>query len=203
MVIQHISAGESVELLRRARAVSPHIHAEATPHHFSLTEAAVLEKGTAAKCNPPLRLEKDRLAILEGLRDGTIDLIATDHAPHTDAEKARPFTEAPSGMIGLETAFSLGLRELVQTGILTISGLLRLMTWNPAQLYHLPAGQIRPGAPADLVLIDTGAVWTVREPFCSKASNSPFIGEQLPGVIRCTIAGGQVAYQDGSFDGVF
>jgi hypothetical protein len=110
LCIQHISTAEGVELVRRARRLNPRIHAEATPHHFSLTEEAVLRCGTLAKVNPPLRTEADRTAIIEGLADGTIDLIATDHAPHADHEKAQDFTKAPSGMIGLETAFSLGIK---------------------------------------------------------------------------------------------
>ncbi|WP_130836078.1 dihydroorotase [Lachnoclostridium sp. Marseille-P6806] len=195
VVIQHISAKESVELVRRGRALSPRIHAEATPHHFSLTEDAVIKKGTAAKCNPPIRTEEDRLAIIEGLRDGTIDMIATDHAPHTAGEKAMPFPEAPSGMIGLETAFSLGLRELVNKGYLSLMDLLRLMTVNPAELYHLPAGRLAVEAAADLMLCDLHASWVVSEPFASRASNSPFLGETLPGVIRCTIAGGRIAFR--------
>lgn len=195
VVIQHISAKESVELVRRGRALSPHIHAEATPHHFALTEAAVMAKGTAAKCNPPLRTEEDRLAIIEGLRDGTIDMIATDHAPHTAEEKAAPFPEAPSGMIGLETAFSLGLRELVNKGYLSLMELLRLMTVNPAKLYQLPAGRLAVGAAADLMLCDLHADRIVSEPFASRSSNSPFLGETLPGVVRCTIAGGRIAFR--------
>ena len=118
--IQHISTKEAVELVRQAKKKSSHIYAEATPHHFTLTERAVLKYGTLAKMNPPLREESDRLAIIEGLKDGTIDMIATDHAPHSAEEKARPLTEAPSGIIGLETALSLGIRELVNKGYLTM-----------------------------------------------------------------------------------
>ena len=119
LTVQHISAAETVALIRRAKAEGVRIHAEATPHHFTLTEDAVRTHGTNAKMNPPLRTERDRVAIIEGLADGTIEMIATDHAPHTTAEKARPFTEAPSGIIGLETALSLGIRELVTPGHLT------------------------------------------------------------------------------------
>ena len=114
VVIQHISSKEGVELVRRAKAKNADVHAEATPHHFTLTQEAVIEKGTLAKMNPPLREEEDRLAIIEGLKDGTIDLIATDHAPHSREEKAQEITKAPSGIIGLETALSLGIRELVK-----------------------------------------------------------------------------------------
>ena len=198
LCIQHISTAEGVELVRdaqrRAAGTGARIHAEATPHHFSLTEQAVIEKGTLARVNPPIRTERDRLAIIEGLRDGTIDLIATDHAPHTEEEKTRPFSKAPSGMIGLETSLGLGIRELVQKGYLTLPELIRKMTLNPAQVYHLPAGRMEKGSPADLVLFSPEETCTVRTPFASKASNSPFIGEELPGAIHYTIASGEVVY---------
>lgn len=169
------------------------IHAEATPHHFTLTEEAVIQYGTLAKMNPPLRTEEDRQAIIRGLVDGTIDIIATDHAPHSAEEKAKPLTEAPSGIIGLETALSLGITELVCKGYLTMRELLRAMSTNPAALYRLDAGYLAEGGPADLVVFDPKKVWVV-ESFASRAANSPFIGETLPGVIRYTICGGKVVY---------
>ena len=129
--IQHISTAEAVQMIREAKKRGGDIHAEATPHHFTLTEEAVKKYGSLAKMNPPLRTEKDREAIVAGLQDGTIDLIATDHAPHTRAEKAKPITEAPSGIIGLETALALGITELVKTKKLTMMELLGKMTWNP------------------------------------------------------------------------
>jgi dihydroorotase len=133
LCIQHISTAEGVDLVRKARRQNPRIHAEATPHHFSLTEEAILRCGTLAKVNPPLRTEADRLAIIEGLRDGTIDLIANDHAPHADHEKAQnDFTKAPSGMIGLETAFSLVLKNLVEPGFLTMQQFLACLPCGPA-----------------------------------------------------------------------
>ena len=181
--------------MRRARKVHPGIHAEATPHHFSLTEEAVIRKGTLAKVNPPIRTEEDRRAIIDAIVDGTIDIIATDHAPHCADEKDRPFTKAPSGMIGLETALSLGIRELVRPGYITMRHLLALLTCNPAAFYHLPAGSVETGAPADLVLFDPEETWTVTGQFASKSSNSPFIGETMPGVVRYTICGGQIVYQ--------
>ena len=194
MNVQHISAKESVELVRKAKQTGHNIHAEATPHHFTLTEEAAIEYGTMAKMNPPLREEEDRLEIIRGLVDGTIDIIATDHAPHTVEEKAKGITEAPSGIIGLETALPLGITELVDKGYMGMKQLLRLMSTNPAAMYHLDAGYLAEGGPADLVLIDTAAVTTVEE-FASKASNSPFIGWKLQGQVKVTICGGKIVYR--------
>lgn len=191
--IQHISTKEAVELVRQAKKKSGHIYAEATPHHFTLTEDAVITHGTLAKMNPPLREEEDRVAIVEGLRDGTIDMIATDHAPHSTEEKAKPLTEAPSGIIGLETSLSLGIRELVNKGYLSMSELIRKMSYAPAQLYRLDAGYLAEGGPADLVVFDSHKEWIV-EHFESKAVNSPFVGEKMPGVISYTICGGKIVY---------
>mgnify|MGYP000187889113 CR=1 FL=1 len=193
--IQHISTREAVELVRRARKQGGNIHAEATPHHFTLTEDAVLRYGTLAKMNPPLREEADRQAIIQGLADGTIDIIATDHAPHTAEEKARTLTQAPSGIIGLETALSLAVTNLVRTGCLTMCQLLRLMSTNPAHLYHLDAGYLAENGPADLVLIDTAAE-TVPGKYASKASNTPFTGWNLTGKVRYTISSGKIVYSD-------
>lgn len=195
LCIQHISSAEGVELVRQARKRNPEIHAEATPHHFTLTEEAVLSRGTLAKVNPPLRLASDRQAVLDGIADGTIDIIATDHAPHAAEEKARPFTSAPSGMIGLETALSLGIRSLVNAGCITMDRLLAMLTCNPADYYRLPAGHLRENGPADLVIFNPDETWTVAVPFASRSSNSPFIGDVLPGVIHYTIADGRIIYQ--------
>jgi dihydroorotase len=193
--IQHISSREAVELVRKAKQKGHNIHAEATPHHFTLTEDALIQYGSLAKMNPPLREEADRQAIIGGLVDGTIDMIATDHAPHTAAEKEKPLTEAPSGIIGLETALSLGITELVDKGYLTMRKLLTLMSTNPAGLYHLDAGYLGEGGPADLILIDTAAEWTP-ETYVSKASNTPFTGWKLKGKVVTTICGGKVVYED-------
>lgn len=194
VVIQHISTKEGVELVRQGKAAGADVHAEATPHHFTLTEEATIEKGTLAKMNPPLREEVDRQAIIEGLADGTIDLIATDHAPHSKEEKEKPLTEAPSGIIGLETALSLGIRELVQTGKLTYPQLVQRMSTAPCTLYGLRGGTLREGDPADLVIFDPEESWKVQQ-FASKSANSPFIGEELPGVVHATICGGKFVYQ--------
>ena len=196
VVIQHISTREGVELVRQAKARGAHIHAEATPHHFTLTQEAAIQKGTLAKMNPPLREEADRMAIIRGLADGTIDMIATDHAPHSGEEKEKPITEAPSGIIGLETSLSLGIRELVNKGYLTLPQLIERMSTAPCRLYGLAGGTLCEGAPADLVLFALDEQWTVRE-FASKSTNSPFIGEKLPGVIYYTICGGNVVYCKG------
>lgn len=193
--IQHISTKEAVELVRKAKRHSCHIFTEATPHHFTLTEEAAVKYGTLAKMNPPLREEADKAAIIEGLKDGTIDMIATDHAPHSSEEKSKSITEAPSGIIGLETALSLGIRELVNPGYLTMLELIRKMTSAPADFYKLDAGYIEKGGPADLVIFDRNAEWTVEaDRLASKSANSPFIGETLPGVVEYTICGGEVVY---------
>ncbi len=192
--IQHISTAEGVEAVRQARKDGVNVHAEATPHHFTLTDDAVITHGTNAKMNPPLRSESDRMAIIKGLQDGTIDMIATDHAPHTAEEKALPITKAPSGIIGLETALGLGITELVKKGYLSMMDLLRVMTIGPAQVYNLDAGYIAEGGPADIVLIDPDAGWTVEDDFASKAHNTPFIGRKLTGKVIMTIASGKIVY---------
>ncbi len=192
--IQHISAAGSVDAVRQAKARGAAVTAEAAPHHFSLTEEAVLTWGTCAKMNPPLRTEEDRQAVILGLKDGTIDIIATDHAPHSQEEKARPFTEAPSGIIGLETALALGITELVKPGHLTLMELMEKMSRNPARLYGFDYPGIVPGAPADLVIFDENELWTV-DTFVSKAVNSPFRGRTLQGKVRYTICKGEIVYR--------
>ena len=195
VVIQHISSGYSVELVRSFRAMGAKLHAEATPHHFTLTEDAVLTHGTLAKMNPPLRTEKDRQAIIRGLSDGTIDIIATDHAPHSAAEKEKPFPDAPSGIIGLETALALGITSLVRPGHLTLMQLLEKMTINPARLYHLPYGNIKQDSPADLVIFDPDESW-IPDSYHSMSSNSPFTGRKLYGKVKYTLCNGRIVYAD-------
>ena len=193
--IQHISSGRSVDLVRLAKKKGAKVYAEATPHHFTLTEEDVPNYGTMAKMNPPLRTEWDRTKIIEGLADGTIDMIATDHAPHAIEEKEREFTKAPSGIVGLETSLSLGITSLVKRGYLTMMQLLEKMTVNPAKLYHLPYGTIQEGADADFVIFDPDETWIPKE-YASKSSNSPFTGEELTGKVKYTICGGNVVYSD-------
>ncbi len=193
--IQHISSAASVKMVKLAKELGADVHAEVTPHHFTLTEEAVLKHGSLAKMNPPLRTEKDRQAIIDGLKDGSIDIIATDHAPHSPEEKAKELTQAPSGIIGLETALGLAVTNLVRPGHLTMLQLMEKMSLNPAKLYRLDSGSAKEGREADLVIFDPEEEWTVGE-FVSKSTNSPFIGEKLFGKVKYTICGGRIVYQD-------
>lgn len=192
--IQHISSGNSVELVRTAKKLGADVHAEATPHHFTLTEDAVLEYGALARMNPPLRTEKDRQEIIEGIKDGTIDMIVTDHAPHSMEEKAKPLADAPSGITGLETSLSLGIKSLVQPGHISLMKLMELMSKNPAEFYRMEPASITEGAVADLVIFGENELWTV-DKFASKASNSPFKGWDLPGKVHFTICDGNIVYE--------
>lgn len=192
--IQHISSGNSVEIVRTAKKLGADVHAEATPHHFTLTEDAVLEYGALARMNPPLRTEKDRQEIIEGIKDGTIDMIVTDHAPHSMEEKAKPLADAPSGITGLETSLSLGIKSLVQPGHISLMKLMELMSKNPAEFYRMEPASITEGAVADLVIFGENELWTV-DKFASKASNSPFKGWELPGKVHFTICDGNIVYE--------
>lgn len=195
--IQHISSGNSVRMVELAKQLGAKVMAEVTPHHFTLDETAVLKYGTLAKMNPPLRTAADREEILRGLREGIIDIIATDHAPHSAEEKAKPLTEAPSGIIGLETALALGITNLVRPGHLSLVQLMEKMALNPAILYRLEntKGWIGKGSDADLVLFDPDEAWTV-EHFQSRSSNSPFLGQTLYGKVKYTICDGKIAWKD-------
>lgn len=193
--IQHISSGNSVRMIKLAKELGADVMAEVTPHHFSLDETAVLRHGTLAKMNPPLRTAKDREMIIKGLADGTIDIIATDHAPHSAEEKEKPLTQAPSGIIGLETALALGITNLVRPGHLTTLQLLEKMSLNPAVLYRLDKGWLDEGADADLVIFDENEQWVAGN-YASKSSNSPFTGEQLYGKVKYTICNGVIVYED-------
>lgn len=189
--IQHISSGQAVDYVKEAKEKGAHVVAEASPHHFTLTEEAVLKYGTLARMNPPLRTEEDRQRIIKGLQEGTIEIIATDHAPHSKEEKEKPLSEAPSGITGLETSLGLGVTELVGNEYLTMMQLLEKMTVNPAKLYHLPQGRLQEGKPADLVLFDPEEEWKVKQ-YKSKASNSPFTGWKLKGKVKYTICDGRI-----------
>ena len=194
--IQHISSGVSVDVVRAMKGLGAGVFAEVTPQHFSLTEQAALERGALAKVNPPLRGEADRYALIRGLKDGTIDFIATDHAPHSREEKERDLNQAPSGMIGLETALALGITNLVRKGHLTMLQLLEKMTVNPARFYKLGCGTLKVGGPADMVIFDERERWTVEaEDFRSKSRNSPFLGMELYGRVHYTICGGRVVFR--------
>lgn len=196
--IQHISSVNSVRMVKLAKELGADVTAEVTPHHFTLTESAVLERGAMAKMNPPLRTEKDRLGIIEGIRDGSIDMIATDHAPHSAKEKAvEPVWKAPSGIIGLETALALAVTNLVKPGHLTMVQLMEKMSLNPAKLYRFDKGSVAEGADADLVIFDENERWTVTEDdVASKSHNTPFIGAELYGRVKYTICGGRIVYED-------
>ena len=193
--IQHISSAKAVEAVRQAKKMGAKITAEVTPHHVTLTEEAVLQYGTLAKMNPPLRTEEDRRALIKGLLDDTIDIIATDHAPHSREEKEKPLTEAPSGIIGLETSLALMITELVDKGYMTMARLMAKMSLNPARLYGLECGRMAEGAPADLVIFNPDESFTVQK-FCSKARNSPFTGWTLKGRVHYTICQGKVVYRN-------
>lgn len=192
--IQHISSRRSLEAVRLAKALGADVTAEVTPHHFTLTDEAVLKYGTLAKMNPPLRTEEDRQALIRGLQDGTIDMIATDHAPHSREEKEKALSEAPSGIIGLETALSLGIMELVDKGYLTMAQLIEKMSLAPAKLYRLDCGRMKEGAPADLVIFDPEKEWTA-DTFLSRSKNTPFAGWKLKGQVKCTICNGEVVFE--------
>ena len=195
VLFQHVSSAQSVALIRAGKAMGAKIYAEVTPHHLSLTEDDVPAHGTYARMNPPLRKEADRQALIAALADGTLDMVATDHAPHTAEEKAREFAKAPSGITGLETSLALGITSLVRPGHLSLIQLLEKMTINPAKLYHLPYGQLAEGKAADLVIFDENECWTPTE-YASLSSNSPFTGTPMYGKVKYTICSGKIVYHD-------
>lgn len=193
--IQHISSKNAVDMVQYAKSKGANVIAEVTPHHFTLTEDAVLEHSTLAKMNPPLRTYEDRERIISALADGTIDIIATDHAPHTPEEKSVEFSKAPSGIIGLETALSLTITELVRKNRLSLSQALSKLTSNPSTLYKLNKGDISEGKIADICIFNPNESYVV-DKFYSKSSNSPFIGQKLFGKVKYTICSGKVVYSD-------
>ena len=197
--VQHVSALETVEVIERARAAGTQVTCEATPHHLLLTDEAVRTLDTNFKMNPPLRGEADRQALIEGLRSGVIDCVATDHAPHAREEKEQPFEVAPMGVTGLETAFAALHSELVVPGVLELGLLVERMTAGGLP-FGLPVPRIEPGAPANLVLVDPDAEWEVGEAgYESRSANCAFAGRRFRGRVRMTIADGAVAYRERTF----
>jgi dihydroorotase len=185
-----------VDLIRRAKEQGIRVTAEVTPHHLTLTDAACERYDTHAKMNPPLREAADVAALREGLKQGVIDCIASDHAPHAYDAKEAAFDDAPFGIVGLETAFGVAHTELVVGGVLTLPLLIHRMSTAPAAAFHLPGGTLKPGAAADIVVLDTTATWTVDPAaFASKSRNTPFAGRALTGRAVLTIVGGRVVHQ--------
>jgi len=196
MHIAHISTEGSVELIRQAKKRGVKITCEATPHHFTLTDEIIRTFDTNAKVNPPLRTKKDVEAIRRGLKDGTIDCIATDHAPHSIEEKEVEFDFAPPGLVGLETALGLVITELISKRILSWTQAIAKLTVNPARILNLKGGTIKRNSPADITIIDPKASWVVDpSEFQSKSNNSPFGGRKLWGKVCCTIVEGNVVFE--------
>ena len=193
----HISTAKSVDIVRRMKKRGVKITCETCPQYFTLTEDEVLSKGAFAKINPPLRTTQDVQGILAGLRDGTIDAIATDHAPHSDEEKSRPLTQAPSGAVGLETSLALTLTALYHTKQLTLPEVIRRMSTNPADILGLPKGRMSIGVDADLVIFDPDEQWVIDPAkFASKGRNTPFTGCKVRGKVKYTIVKGKVIYEE-------
>lgn len=192
--IQHISTGLGVDLVKFGKEMGANIYAEVTPHHIALNDSAVLEYGSLAKMNPPLRSEEDRLRIIEGLKEGTIEIIATDHAPHAAEEKAKEITKAPSGIIGLETSFSICYENLVLTKEISLMKLIELMSTNPARIYGLEGGEISQGKIADLAIIDLESEYKI-DKYKSKSSNTPFKDKTLRGEVLYTISEGKIVFK--------
>jgi dihydroorotase len=199
--IAHMSAVESLRAVRTGKERGINVTAEVTPHHFVLTDEALRNNGgydTNAKMNPPLREEADRQAMIDGLRDGSIDVIATDHAPHHSDEKALEFDRAPFGIVGLETAVPLCMDRLVHAGVISLSRLVELLSTNPARVLNLPGGTIKEGEPADLTVLAPDRDVTIRaSQLVSKSKNTPFDGWTLKGAVAATIVGGKVVYTNG------
>ncbi|HWQ50289.1 MAG TPA: dihydroorotase, partial [Terriglobales bacterium] len=194
--ICHVSAKDTVRILRDAKAAGVPVTAETAPHYFTLIKDDV-RGSTNAKMNPPLRGAEDRAAVIEGLKDGTLDVIITDHAPHAAEEKAQPFDKAPNGIVGLETSLALGITELVEKGVLTLPELIEKMSTTPARLLGLPRGTLEVGAEADLVLFGAAEEWTVDpEKLHSKSKNTPYAGRTVRGRVKYTVVSGEVVYVD-------
>jgi len=196
--IQHVSTRAGVAMIRDAKARGVAVTAEGTPHHFTLTDEACEQYRTEAKVNPPLRRPEDRAAVIEGVGDGTLDVIATDHAPHHYDEKEQAFEDAPFGLVGLETALGLAVTQLVEQKVLTLSQMVERMSCAPARAFSLPGGTLRQGSIADVTVFDPEREWTVdRTTFVSKSRNTPFNGMTLRGAPELTIVDGRVRWRRG------
>ena len=198
--IAHVSTAGAVELIRQAKKKGVRVTAEATPHHLLLTEEMIAKRGALAKVNPPLRTEADRQALVEGIKDGTIDIIATDHAPHTEAEKERPYGDAPAGISGFETAVG-SLLWLVQSKQLTLTELVACLTSKPAAILHKPLGSFVPDTMANITIIDPLKEWVVDvDKFVSLGKNTPLAGLKLTGKVVATVYQGNLIYKDDSIN---
>ena len=193
--IQHLSSGQAAKIIARYKEMGAPVVCEVTPHHFSLTREALKDHGSLAKMNPPLRSQEEKDLLLDHIARGTIDFIATDHAPHTMEEKNKPILEAPSGILGLETALSLAIQHLVKPGLIDYSRLIDLMSTKPARYFRLEGGTLRVGHPADLVLFDPEATWSYDHSL-SKSQNSPFLGDLLPGKVFYTFCRGKLIFKE-------
>jgi dihydroorotase len=195
--LQHVSTRASVEAIRQAKARGVRVTAEATPHHLVLTDEAVDGYRTEAKMNPPLRTEEDRAAVVEGFLDGTLDTLATDHAPHHYEEKEQAFDDAPFGIVGLETAVGLVLHHFVRTGRMELGTFVERASWQPARAFNLPGGTLEEGSPADVTVLDLESTWTVDpDRFLSRSRNTPFAGWELTGRAILTVVGGRVVWEE-------
>lgn len=195
--ICHISTKTSVSTIRSAKQRGVKVTCETCPHYYSFTQEEVLKKGTNAKMNPPLREEKDKQAIIEGLKDGTIDCIVTDHAPHKEEEKSKELSKAPNGIIGFETALAATITNLVDKNEITLLDMCKLMSYNPAKLLKIDRGDISEGKIADITIFDKDQEYIYpKEDIVSKSKNTPFIGEKIKGRVKYTIVSGNVVYED-------
>ena len=196
--ICHISTGRAVDIVRKYKKKGVKITCETCPQYFTLNQREILEQGAMARVNPPLRTSRDVAAVLAGVKDGTIDCIVTDHAPHTAEEKARGLEKAPSGMVGLETSLGITLTQLYHTGEMTLPEIIAKMTVNPARILNLDCGRLSAGSAADLTIFDSNEEWVVdAEKFASKGRNTAINGRTLKGKVKYTIVGGKIIYQDG------
>ena len=196
--ICHISTKTSVDMIRSAKQRGVKVTCETCPHYYSFTVEEVLESGVNAKMNPPLREEKDRLAIIEGINDGTIDCVITDHAPHAEEEKARGLATAPNGIIGFETALGATITNLVDKGLITYLDMVRVMCYNPAKLLKIDRGEIAEGKVADITIFDPNRKYVfLKDRIVSKSKNTPWINKELKGQVRYTIVSGRVVFERG------